>query len=415
MEMNIPLLVMIAVFVLIAVRKIGAFTIRIWQSMTAGALIVLLTGDISGNDALKAIDLNVMVFLLGMFIVGQALVASGYLYFISYRLFSRIKSVSQLVLAVLFGSAFGAALLMNDTLAIVGTPLVLRLAREHKINNTLLLLTLAYAITIGSVMTPIGNPQNLLIARRADFASPFSAFFSSLALPSLINLGLTYLILRWVYRQQFTKKAPLYHGPIELIDKNLAGTARLSLILLIGLITANLVLSGLHSPLRIELSHIAVISALPPLLYNPNRWQLLKSLDWPTLLFFASMFVLTASVWQTGILQNWVADLHIDVSSLPAVLLLSAALSQLISNVPLVTLYLPLLPQADIETSMALAAGSTIAGNFLILGAASNVIIVQHAEKHKAILGFFEFARLGIPLGLLHLFIYGAWFRYGIS
>ncbi|MGZ8200515.1 MAG: SLC13 family permease [Methylosarcina sp.] len=412
--MNTPLLVMTAVFALIPVRKIGGITIRIWQLMTAGALIVLMTGDISGYDALKAIDLNVMMFLFGIFIVGQTLVASGYLYYIAYRLFSRIKSVSQLVLAILFGSAFGSALLMNDTLAIVGTPLVLRLAREHKINNTLLLLTLAYAITIGSVMTPIGNPQNLLIARHADFASPFPAFFNSLALPSLINLGITYLILRLVYRRQFTQELPLYHSPVELIDKKQARLARLSLILLIGLIIANLVLTGFHSSIRIELSHIAIISALPSLLYNSDRLQLLKSLDWPTLLFFAAMFVLTASVWQTGVLQTWVANLRIDVSSLPAILLISATLSQLISNVPLVTLYLPLLPP-EAETFMALAAGSTIAGNFLILGAASNVIIVQHAEKHKATLGFFEFARLGIPLGLLNLLVYGAWFRYGVS
>ncbi|MGZ8143343.1 MAG: SLC13 family permease, partial [Methylosarcina sp.] len=272
----------------------------------------------------------------------------------------------------------------------------------------------AYAITIGSVMTPIGNPQNLLIARHADFASPFPAFFNSLALPSLINLGITYLILRLVYRRQFTQELPLYHSPVELIDKKQARLARLSLILLIGLIIANLVLTGFHSSIRIELSHIAIISALPSLLYNSDRLQLLKSLDWPTLLFFAAMFVLTASVWQTGVLQTWVANLRIDVSSLPAILLISATLSQLISNVPLVTLYLPLLPP-EAETFMALAAGSTIAGNFLILGAASNVIIVQHAEKHKATLGFFEFARLGIPLGLLNLLVYGAWFRYGVS
>ncbi|MGZ8095204.1 MAG: anion transporter, partial [Methylosarcina sp.] len=80
--MNTPLLVMTSVFALIPVRKIGGVTIRIWQLMTAGALIVLMTGDISGYDALKAVDLNVMMFLFGMFIVGQTLVASGYLYYI---------------------------------------------------------------------------------------------------------------------------------------------------------------------------------------------------------------------------------------------------------------------------------------------------------------------------------------------
>jgi Na+/H+ antiporter NhaD/arsenite permease-like protein len=66
-----------------------------------------------------------MLFLLGMFIVGQALIASGYLYYLAYYLFHRLKSVSQLVISILFGAAITSALLMNDTLAIVGTPLVL--------------------------------------------------------------------------------------------------------------------------------------------------------------------------------------------------------------------------------------------------------------------------------------------------
>lgn len=409
--MNAPLTVMIVVFALIAVRNIGGVNVRIWQSMSGGAVIVLLTGDISGLDALKAIDLNVMIFLLGMFIIGQALVASGYLYYLAYRLFSRIRSVSQLVIALLIGSAFGSALLMNDTLAIVGTPLAIRLAREHKIKTSLLLLTLAYAITIGSVMSPIGNPQNLLIARHAGFSSPFLIFFQGLAIPSLINLGITFLLLRLIFRQEFVNESPLYHSPVELIDKKLARLARISLFLLVGLILFNLILAALHSTFRIELSHVAILSALPPLIFGSNRAHLLKSLDWATLLFFAALFVLTASVWQTGVMQKLVQDLHIELSSLPSILILSPTLSQLISNVPLVALYLPFLNHPDFETYMALAAGSTIAGNFLVLGAASNVIIVQHAEKHSATLGFFEFARIGIPLGMLNLLVYWIWFR----
>ncbi len=95
--MNISVLTLVAVFALIAVRKIGHFNIKIWQSMTGGAVIVLASGEISWLDAAKAIDLNVMLFLLGMFIVGQALVASGYLYYLAYHLFNRMTSVPQLV------------------------------------------------------------------------------------------------------------------------------------------------------------------------------------------------------------------------------------------------------------------------------------------------------------------------------
>jgi Na+/H+ antiporter NhaD/arsenite permease-like protein len=410
--MNLSLAVLFIVFLLIAVRKIGRFTIKIWQSMAAGALIVLAAGEIGLRDALTAIDLDVMLFLLGMFIVGQTLVASGYLYYLAYRLFNRIRSAQQLLLGILFGAAFSSALLMNDTLAIVGTPLVLRLALEHKLSGKLFLLTLAYAITLGSVMSPIGNPQNLLIATHADLPAPFQTFFKALAVPTLINLAVTYLLLRWVYRDEFRNGLPLTHNPVGLLDPELAKLGRISLFLLIGLIIVKIILVGLHSPIQIKLSHIALIAALPPILLSPARLHLLKSLDWATLVFFAAMFVLTASVWQTGIMQQQVDDLAIDLTTVPAIMLLSASLSQLVSNVPLVALYLPMLTHTDAASLMALAAGSTVAGNFLILGAASNVIIIQHAEKHEATLGFFEFARIGIPLGFINLLIYWAWLSY---
>jgi len=409
--MNLSVLTLFAVFVLIAVRKIGHFNIRIWQSMTCGAAVVLATGEISGLDALKAIDFNVMLFLFGMFVVGQALVASGYLYALAYHLFNRMTSVPQLVCGILFGAALSSALLMNDTLAIIGTPLVLRLAREHNINSKLLLLTLAYAITIGSVMSPLGNPQNFLIASQGGLPAPFLTFFKALAVPTLINLAVTYLVLRLVYRQQFITAMPLTHNPVELLDKKLAKLAQASLFLLIGLITLNIILSAMHSTMQLKLSHIALIAALPPILFSTARLHLLRSLDWSTLLFFAAMFVLMSSVWQTGIMQQQVNELHIDLTTIPAIMLLSASLSQLISNVPLVALYLPMLTNPSPESLMALAAGSTIAGNLLILGAASNVIIIQHAEKHEATLGFFEFARVGIPLGFANLLIYWVWFR----
>jgi len=411
--MNLSTLTLFAVFVLIAVRKIGRFNIKIWQAMGCGAALVSVTGEISGADALKAIDLNVMLFLLGMFVVGQALVASGYLYALAYHLFNRMTSVPQLVCGILFGAGFCSALLMNDTLAIIGTPLVLRLAREHNINSKLLLLTLAYAITIGSVMSPIGNPQNFLIASQGGLPAPFPTFFKALAVPTLVNLIVAYLILRLVYRQQFIAAMPLSHNPVELLDKRLAKLAQASLFLLIGLITFNVILSAMHSTVQLKLSHIALIAALPPLLFSPARIQLLKNLDWSTLLFFAAMFVLMSSVWQSGVMQQQVNALHMDLTTVPAIMLLSASLSQLISNVPLVALYLPMLTNPSAESLMALAAGSTIAGNLLILGAASNVIIIQHAEKHQATLGFFEFARVGIPLGFANLLIYWLWFRYG--
>ena len=102
--------------------------------------------------------------------------------------------------------------------------------------NLLLLLALAYSITIGSVVSPLGNPQNFLIASQGGLTAPFQTYFQALAVPTLINLWLTYLALRMVYRQEFTDDMPLIHKPVKLLDKNLAKLARASLFLLITLV-----------------------------------------------------------------------------------------------------------------------------------------------------------------------------------
>ncbi len=121
----IAVIVLAAVFLLTAVRQVGRFRLRIWQIMLGGALAVLATGQISLPDAVRAINPDVMVFLFGMFVVGQTLMKSGYLSVIAGRLFSRAKTTGHVVLAILFGTGILSAFLMNDTLAIIGTPLVL--------------------------------------------------------------------------------------------------------------------------------------------------------------------------------------------------------------------------------------------------------------------------------------------------
>lgn len=115
------------------------------------------------------------------------------------------------------------------------------------------------------------------------------------------------------------------------------------------------------------------------------------------------------SVWDSGFFQTGMSDSHIDVSHIVVIFIMSIALSQLISNVPLVTIYLPLLMSHNHSsiTLLSLAAGSTIAGNLSILGAASNIIIIQNSEKRGIRgFGFLEFILVGAPLTLLNLLVY---------
>jgi Na+/H+ antiporter NhaD/arsenite permease-like protein len=375
--------------------------------MLGGAVAVLITGQISLPDALHAINTDVMLFLFGMFIVGEAMVESGYLSTLSQRFFSYARTPNQMIFFLLFGIGFLSALLMNDTLAIIGTPLVLGLATKFRISPKLMLLSLAIAITTGSVMSPIGNPQNLLIAVNSGMETPFVTFSLYLLIPSLISLGVAFILLRFYFRTDFSTRV-LVHDPILPVDNKRFFPVKCSLAIILILGAANIIVSLYGGKLLVPLPFIALFAAVPVILLGTDRVRLLKNIDWFTLVFFAAMFVLMDSVWQTGFFQSFVDPGM--VTSIPMILLTSAIISQFISNVPFVALFQPMIMQTGGTTAqlMALAAGSTIAGNLTILGAASNVIIIQNAEKQGETLTFCEFAKVGIPLTVLQIVVYWA-------
>jgi Na+/H+ antiporter NhaD/arsenite permease-like protein len=336
----VSIIVLFGVFLLIAVRQIGRVKFQIWQVMLLGALAVLMTGQISPSTALHAINLDVMLFLFGMFIVGEALDESGYLSHLSHRFFRRARSLDRLILAVLFGMGILSAFLMNDTLAIIGTPVMLLLAQKTGAPAKVLLLSLAFAITIGSVMSPIGNPQNLLIAINGNLTSPFVTFFKYLLIPTLVNLFLAYLLLRLFYKNYF--RGELSNNSQEQIrDQRLATLSKVSLILLVVLILAKIVTVLLGLKIDFRLTYIALASAFPIVLLSPKRLGIIKRIDWYTLIFFAAMFVLMESVWDSGLFQSVLNATHLTPTSTSVILGISVLLSQLISNVPFVALYRP--------------------------------------------------------------------------
>ncbi len=402
-----PILILIAVFLLIIVRQVGRVRLQIWQIMAAGALTVLLLGSITPEAALGAINFDVMLFLFGMFVVGEALHRSGYLYQLSDRLFRTARTVDQLILRILFAMGLLSAILMNDTLAIICTPLMLYFARRHNISPKLLLLTLAIAITTGSVLSPIGNPQNLLIAVDGKVPNAFVMFLVYLATPTIASLLIAYFMLKLFYRAEF-HSVELEHAVEPVTDPQLARLSQISLWLIAALIALRMISSFVRVIPDFSLTWIAMLAAAPILLLSRNRFKVLGRIDWATLLFFAAMFVLMESIWRTGTVQSMLSYAGWNAGSLPSILGISVVISQLISNVPFVALYLPVLQHTGdpILAKMALAAGSTIAGNLLILGAASNIIIIQNAERQGETISFWEFARVGIPLTVAQLICY---------
>ncbi|MBN1539399.1 MAG: anion transporter [Candidatus Thermoplasmatota archaeon] len=404
----IALIILMVVIILIIFRRIGSLRLKIWQIMGMGALAVLLLRQISLPDAMNSIDLDVIIYLFCVFVIGQALDESGLLTRLSEKIFRKAVRVDVLILSIIIIMAISSAFLMNDTVAVIGTPVVLILSRTSRISPKLMLMTLAFSITIGSVVSPIGNPQNLLVALEGTLENPFLEFVSHLFFPTLINLMMVFIVVRIAFRKEFGKKV-MDIKPEPIRDEKLALLTKVSLFLILIMIILKICLAFIFPGFDLRLTYIALISMLPIVLFHGRRFQIIRSIDWSTLLFFISMFILMKSVWNTGVFNDIFGSDSVEMDSIPIIFAISIFGSQVISNVPLVALYLPVLSEAGASniSMIALAAGSTIAGNLTLIGAASNVIIVQNAEKRTGdTITFLEFFKIGAPLTLLNFLVY---------
>ncbi|MGE3063872.1 MAG: SLC13 family permease [bacterium] len=405
-----PIIIVAVVFIVTAIRTHLPFKLEIWLIMCIGALLVLFTGSISPYDALKSINTEVMIFLFLMFVLGEVLEQSGFLYVFEYKLFSKAKNTDSLLLTVIFSMGMLSYIFMNDTVAVIATPLMLFLSKKHGINQKILLLALAFSITLGSAASPIGNPQNLLIAVKSGLKEPFTVFAKYLLIPSAVNLLSVFIILKIFFFKDLRVSRSIKHEERKIEDYSLYRNAKASVILLITVLLLWIVSRFIFNEIEIPLYAIPVLPALYGLATSGKKKSILKKVDYKTLLFFIGMFILMKALYlkhEPRILFDAVRQ----AANVPQTLALSIIISQIVSNVPFAALFIDTIKSCGkTEIMMALAAGSTIAGNLFILGAASNVIIIQKAERERITLSFMEFFKCGFFLTAVNFLVYWAYF-----
>lgn len=394
--------ILAVVFLLIMVRRVGKFRLPIWGIMTGGALTALLFQTISISSAISAVQLDVIAFLFGMFVFGAALDKSGLLHSIVLKGFTKAKNKRQVMLIFMITTAAASALFMNDTVAVIGAPLAMFCAAKFGIPVVRMLLALCFAVTFGSAATPIGNPQNLLIAL-SGVPDAFVTFAIYLVVPSVLCLFISYKFLA----RGISSEAVVMDKSDGVFDDRLSSICKISFVLILLAVAARIV--GSFFGYEVSFIWIAAAGALPLLLFSSKRLELLKSVDYRTLIFFVSMFILMEAVWESGVLQVLLPE-SLTVS-IPVMVTAGAVVSQFVSNVPFVLMVLPLLETAaaSVPLYMAASAGCTAAGALTILGAASTIIIIQRAEKEGESLSFLTFLKYGIPITLAAVVIYSVW------
>ncbi len=400
------------VYTLIAVRRIKSIVVPSWVAMLIGALLMLSLQVTSIDEAYNAIKFDVILFLLGMFIVVSALEVSGVLHSITLKLLGYAKSTDRLILLILVVMGTLSAFLMNDTIALVATPIILGIAKAG-IDPKPLLITLAFAVTIGSAMTPIGNPQNFLIAVESGMRAPMLEFLRYLALPTLANYIVTYYILRLYFRRGNGKSIIINnknsnddnithtHAHTNKVDYRLSRISKViaGLMLLMFFIVS--ITEALGYDMHINMSHVAVIGALAVIaLANGNRIRILRNVNYGIIILFIAMFVFMHGLEKVGVISMISSTMQLNTDSILSIVSASVILSQFMSNVPFVAFYTKVMhvngfDGSDIKEWVALAGASTLAGNLTLLGAASNLIILEAAAKSRHTFTFLEFFKIG--------------------
>jgi Na+/H+ antiporter NhaD/arsenite permease-like protein len=295
-----------------------------------------------------------------------------------------------------------SALLVNDTVCLVLTPLVIAVTLEARLPAMPYLLALASASNIGGVVSFSGNPQNMLIGQAARGVPGFAEYLL-LALPvGVACLVANAAVLTWLFRDQLPAGPLPEHTPAApAFEPRLAGK---------GL--AALGLFAILALLEIDLGGAAITAAamLIAVARTPPR-PVIGSLDWTVLLFFAGLFIVVEGLRATGLLAEAFAAVapvvaRGDAAGDAAFVGLTVVGSNLVSNVPLVMIavdWIPRMPDPAWGWVM-LAVASTLAGNLTLMGSVANIIVMETAGARGEI-GFVRFLRVGVVMTTVSLLV----------
>ena len=366
------------------------------------AVFLVFTGGISLEEAYLSINLDTILLLFAMMIINVNLSIAGFFQIVASKVNNVAKSPKILLAYVIFWSGILSALFLNDTICVMFTPLILEITLRLKRNPLPYLMGLATAANVGSTATIIGNPQNMLIGIAGKIS--FVIFLINQLPVAVLGLVFIWLVIVLIYRSEFKEKT--FSENVEYKPKIYKPLLVKSIITTFGMVV--LFFSGLPVTLA------ALIGASALLITRRLKPQrVFIEIDWGLLVFFSGLFVITGAIETTGLGEYFFSVLKpISGESTFNLSVVSVVLSNLISNVPAVLLYLPIIKSfANPEKAyLVLAMATTLAGNVTLLGSVANLIVAETAKKRGINLSFTEYLKAGLPIAIITLAIGIIWF-----
>jgi Na+/H+ antiporter NhaD/arsenite permease-like protein len=394
----IRLVILLVTYLLIAAQGLPWLRLTRPAASLLGAVAMVTLGGLTLTEAYAAIDMNVIVFLLGVLILTAYLELGGFFEWIAARIVRHAHTPASLLAVVVVVSGLLSAFFVNDTICLVLPPLVLAVVRALGLEPLPYLLAIALGSNVGSAMTPTGNPQNMLIGVASGIS--FARFVGTLALPSLGGLAIVFGVLVFVHR------ATLKASPRRLTTNQLAVAEHPFDAMLVtkALVVFGGALVGWLAGLSLPLVAIAA-AALLIAFARRDPSEAFAKVEWELLLFFGALFVVMRGVRDVPLVHDLTsasgaslsgASLH-DAGIVTAAML---ALSNLVSNVPAVILWLPVVPRTAHPDFvwLVMAMSSTFAGNLTLIGSMANLIVAERAAARGAHIGFVDYLKVGVPV-----------------
>jgi Na+/H+ antiporter NhaD/arsenite permease-like protein len=376
-----------------------------------GAVAVIGLGLLDQHEAFSPhiVDFNVIFLLAGMMIIASILGRTGIFRWLAVEAVRRaVGRPYRLLVLISVVVALASAFLDNVTAVVLMTPVTFFIAQRLGVEPMPYLVSLIIASNIGGTATLIGDPPNIIIGSRLN--KDFNDFLLHAA-PAAVVCLIVYLgFARWLFRKQLAR-AETSLGPDD-IARLVREERRIEdpHLMRLGLFVLGLTVIGflVARPLGLEGATIALAGAvLLMMLARENVSEVLKTVEWSTLLFFIGLFIVVGAVVESGIISE-LAKLLLsatggrpDVTAI-AILWMSAILSAIVDNIPYAITMAPLVHELGSSMNIepliwALVLGADIGGNATIVGASANVVVSSMSDARGYKITFLGYLRYGLP------------------